>query len=137
MRFLVLMIVLAFPVADLYLSTRIARMTGIPIWVWLVGSFAVGTLLLRNERIAFRAKTLAALHGEQSLLRGLLDSGRKVLAGLLLMLPGIVSDLIALVLLALPLNVGRSFEPQPAGTSGSTARRREFDAIEGEHRRIE
>lgn len=63
MRFLVLMIVLAFPVADLYLSTRIARMTGIPIWVWLVGSFAVGSLLLRNERIAFRAKTLAALQG--------------------------------------------------------------------------
>lgn len=137
MRFLVLMIVLAFPVADLYLSTRIARMTGISIWVWLVGSFAVGSLLLRNERIAFRAKTLAALHGEQSLMRGLLDSGRKVLAGLLLMLPGIVSDLIALVLLALPLNVGRSFEPQPAGTFRSTIRGSEFDAIEGEHRRIE
>lgn len=137
MRFLVLMIVLAFPVADLYLSTRIARMTGIPIWVWLAGSFAVGSLLLRSERNAFRAKTLAALHGEQSLLRGLLDSGRKVLAGLLLMLPGIVSDLIALVLLALPLNVGRSFEPQPAGTSRSTLRGSEFDAIDGEHRRIE
>ena len=137
MRFLILMIVLAFPVADLYLSTRIARMTGISIWVWLIGSFAIGSLLLRNERIAFRAKTLAALHGEQSLLRGLLDSGRKVLAGLLLMLPGIVSDLIALVLLALPLNVGRSFEPQPAGTPRSTLRGSEFDAIEGEHRRIE
>ena len=137
MRFLVLMIVLAFPVADLYLSTRIARMTGISIWVWLIGSFAIGSLLLRNERIAFRAKTVAALHGEQSLLRGLLDSGRKVLAGLLLMLPGIVSDLIALVLLALPLNVGRSFEPQPAGTSRSTLRGTEFDALEGEHRRID
>jgi len=131
------MIVLAFPVADLYLSMRIARITGVPIWVWLVGSFAVGSLLLRNERITFRAKTAAALHGEQSLLRGLLDSGRKVLAGLLLMLPGIVSDLIALVLLALPLNVGRSFELQPAGTPRSTIRRGEFDTIEGEHRRNE
>ena len=33
--------------------------------------------------------TVAAMHGEQPLLRGLLDSGRKVLAGLLFILPGV------------------------------------------------
>lgn len=136
MRFIVLAIVLAFPLADLYLTARVARWSGIPLWIWLGGSFVAGALLLNNERNEFRMKTVAALHGEQPVLRGLLDSGRRVLAGLLLMLPGIASDIVALVLLALPLNVGRSFEPLTAG-EGRWPRHRDFDAIDGDYRRID
>jgi UPF0716 protein FxsA len=137
MRFLILAILLAFPVADLYVTTRIARWTGIPLWVLLAGSLVGGFLLLRNERIAFRTRTVAALHGEQPLLRGLLDSGRKVLAACLLILPGVVSDLIALTLLALPLNVGRGFEPQPASAGRWPASARDYDVVDGDHRRLD
>jgi len=132
MRFVLLAILLAFPVADVYLTARVARWTGVPLWVFLVGSFLAGLLLLRNERLAFRARTVAALHGEQLLMRGVLDSGRKVLAGFLLMLPGLVSDLIALTLLALPLNIGRSFGPQAA-----MAARRSYDTFDGDFRRVD
>ena len=82
MRFFLLAILLAFPVADLYVTARVARWTGIPLWVWLGCSFLAGLVLMRNERMAFRTRTVAALHGDQSLLRGVLDSGRKVLAAL-------------------------------------------------------
>ena len=116
MRFILLIIVLAFPLVDLYATVRFARWTGVPMWGWLLMSFIAGAYLLRNERMAFRANTIAAMHGEQPLLRGLVDSGRKVLAGVLLMLPGVLSDLIALLLLALPLNLGREFVP--GGVSG-------------------
>ena len=132
MRFVVLAILLAFPAADVYVTSRLARWTGVPLWIWLAGSFLLGLLLLRNQRIEFRARLVAALHGEQSILRGVLDSGRKVLAAFLLILPGIVSDLMALVLLALPLNVGRRFEPQP-----QYAGRMQGDTIDGDYRRIE
>jgi UPF0716 protein FxsA len=132
MRFVVLAIVLAFPLLDLFVTARFARWTGVPIWIWLGVSTFAGFFLLHNERLAFRKKTLAAMHGEQSLLRGLLDSGRKVLAGFLFLLPGIVSDLFALLLLALPLNVGNAFGPRPA-TAGR-ARGRDFD---GDYRRVD
>ena len=132
MRFVVLAILLAFPAADVYVTSRLARWTGVPLWIWLAGSFLVGLLLLRNERIEFRARTVAALHGEQPILRGVLDSGRKVLAAFLLIVPGIVSDLMALVLLALPLNVGRAIEPQPQ-YAGRVPR----ETIDGDYRRIE
>ena len=135
MRFLVLAILLVFPIADLYVTARVARWTGVPLWIWLGCSFLAGLVLLRNERIEFRARTVAALHGEQWLMRGLLDSGRKVLAGFLLILPGIVSDVIALTLLALPLNIGRGFAPQPAGAGRWQGD--EFDVIDGDYRRIE
>ena len=137
MRFFLLTILLAFPVADLYVTARVARWTGIPLWVWLGCSFLAGLVLMRNERMAFRTRTVAALHGDQSLLRGVLDSGRKVLAAFLLMLPGLVSDLIALTLLALPLNVGRGLGPQPAAAGRWRRQQGAADAIDGDYRRID
>jgi len=134
MRLIYLIIVLGFPLLDVYTTIRFARWTGVPVWMWLGLSMVAGFLLLRNERLAFRTRTIAIMHGEQSLLRGLVDSGRKVLAGLLLLLPGVVSDLLALVLLALPLNIGRgNQEPYLAAVARSSRR----GAIEGEYRRIE
>jgi UPF0716 protein FxsA len=128
MRFVYLLIVLGFPVFDLLATVRIARWTGTPTWVWLGLPLVAGFLLLRNERLAFRARTIAALHGEHSALRELFDSGRKVLAGLLLLLPGVVSDVLALALLALPLNVGRSGCAQRASAARAP--------IDGEYRRM-
>ena len=135
MRLMLLVILLGFPAADLYATLRFAQWTGVPVWIWLAISLLSGILLLRNERHAFRAHVLSALHGDQSLLRGIVDSGRKVLAGLFLLLPGVVSDLIALALLMLPINIGRGFEPQPAGAGRSRYGRRE--SLEGEYRRLE
>lgn len=133
MRFIVLAIVLAFPAIDLLATVRFARWTGIPVWMWLLLSTTAGFVLLRNERVAFRANTAAAMHGEQYALRGLFDSGRKVLAGVLLLLPGILSDVMALVLLALPLNVGHGLEPQSAHPYRG-GRPRAFD---GDFRRVD
>ena len=120
---------------DLYVTVRFARWTGVPVWVWLgICGRRRASLLLRNERIAFRARTVAALHGEQSLLRGLVDSGRKVLAGFLLMLPGVVSDLIALALLAAAAQRRPRLRPQPPARARTGGRR---DAIDGDFRRVD
>lgn len=128
MRFVVLAIVLAFPLFDLYITARFARWSGVPLWVWLVVPTLGGLFLLHNERLEFRARTVAALHGEQAVLRGLLDSGRKVLAGVLFILPGLLTDVIALMLLALPINQRGIFDPQPvAAGRGPTARREPLD----------
>src|SRR5438105_14183852 len=122
MRFVVLLIVLSFPVIDVMATLRFARWTGIPALAWFAASALAGALLLRNERLTFRAKTLAALRGDQPLMRGLLDSCRRILAALLLILPGIVSDVIALLLLLLPINLGALLATQPAGVSRSFGR---------------
>ena len=122
MRFVALLIVLIFPVLDVLATIRFARWTGIPTLVWLAASAIAGVLLLRKERVTFRAKTLAALRGDQPLLRGLLDSGRRVLAALLLISPGVISDVIALLLLLLPINLGTTLAAQPAGAGRGFAR---------------
>jgi len=59
-----------------------------------------------------------------------------VLAGMLLVVPGILTDVVALVLLALPINQRGAFDPQPV-----TAGRGEYDrnrrTLEGDYRRID
>ena len=108
----------------------VACFTGILTLVWLLVSAAVGTLLLRHERGGFRARTLGALRGDQPLMRGLVDSGRKVLAAMLFILPGILSDLLALALLLLPINLGRQLATQSAGRGFG-------DPLGGDYRRID
>jgi UPF0716 protein FxsA len=134
MRVVFLLIVLGFPLLDLYATVRFARWTGVPTYAWLGLAAIAGLYLLRNERRAFRASTVAAMHGGQPGLRGLLDSGRKVLAGMLFLLPGILSDVMALVLLALRLNLGREFTPHAAAAANSGGSSK---AIDGEFRRVD
>ena len=117
MRFVLLGIVLAFPLFDVYVTARFARWTGVPLWVWLTASMIGGLL-----------------HGDQSLLRGLVDSGRKVLAAILLIVPGILSDVLALLLLLLPINHGR-FGPQPVAAGRASFHR--GDAIDADFRRMD
>ena len=134
MRFVLLAIVLTFPLLDLYVTARVARWTGLPVWGWLAAGLIAGLWLLHSERTSFRAHTFAALRGDHSVLRGLVDSGRKVLAALLFMLPGVLSDALALTLLLLPINHGR-YGPQTVTAGRSGFRRRA--SIDGDFRRID
>lgn len=127
MRYFVLAGVVAFPLLDFYLTLRLSAWTGVPAWLWFAAGTAVGLTLLANERSAFRDRTLAALTSGQPLLRGLLDSGRRILAGLLFILPGLVSDCIALCLLLLPLNP--TLRPQAVASR--------FHMFEGDYRRVD
>ena len=56
------------------------------------------------------------------------------LAALLLILPGVLSDLLAILLLMLPINVGPPLAPQTIG-AGFGIRRR--DALDGDYRRVD
>ena len=134
MRFLMLAIVLIFPLVDLAVTARFARWTGVPMWMWLVGSALAGVWVLANERVQFRSRALAAFRRD-SLLRGLLDSGRRVLAGVLLIAPGVLSDVLALLLLLLPINQRGGFgDTQPVAAGRSPYRDR---ALDGEYRRLD
>jgi UPF0716 protein FxsA len=128
MRIVLLLILLGIPALDIYVTIQFAAWTGIPVWFWLGAGMIGGWVLLRNERVTFRAKSRAALSGQAPLLSSLLDSGRKVLAGILFILPGIVTDIVALALLALPINLTSRLQTQTSGGG---------KVMDGEFRRVD
>jgi UPF0716 protein FxsA len=92
---------------------------------WVALSAVAGIALLKEARFALVARLGAALAAGEFSIAAFVDSGRTVLAGLLLIFPGIISDFIALTLLLLPRRV-----PEPVHV------RAQGQVIDGQFRRV-
>jgi UPF0716 protein FxsA len=104
MRLLIIAILLGFPALEGIVLYRLGQ--GHTLWVvaWLLLSATLGVALIKEARLALLARLAAEFSQGRFSLAALIDSGRTVLAGLLLIFPGIISDLLALLVLFLPLN---------------------------------
>ncbi len=102
MRLLLLAILLGFPLLEITLLARLAETHGWWVLAWVLLSAMAGMALLKEARFALVARLGAALAAGQFSIAAVVDSARTVLAGLLLIFPGIISDFIALTLLLLP-----------------------------------
>jgi UPF0716 protein FxsA len=101
-RLLLIAILLGFPVLEAVVMVRLGQTLGWWLLAWLVFAACAGMALIKEARFALLARLAAGLaHGQFSIV-ALTDSARTVIAGLLLIYPGVISDLIALTLLLLP-----------------------------------
>jgi len=102
MRFLLLAILLGFPLLEIVVLARLAEQHGWWVLAWVVLAAVAGMALLKEAHFALVTRLGAALAAGHFSIAAFIDSGRTVLAGLFLIFPGIVSDFIALMLLLLP-----------------------------------
>jgi UPF0716 protein FxsA len=111
--FLILAILLAFPVLEIFTLVQVADIIG---WwlllLWLLIAALIGGRLLRGVGLDAPARLLAALQSGQSLGASLWYGFIPFIAGILLIFPGVISDVIALILLLIP--VRRSGMPPAA-----------------------
>ena len=128
MRFLFLAILLAFPVAEVTLLVRLSEQYGWGVLAWLVLSACAGIALIKEARFALLSQLAASFAQGRFAVAALVDSGRTVLAGLLLIFPGVLSDLLALALLLLP---SHRMLPEPAPVRVPSGK----NVIDGEFRR--
>lgn len=122
-----MIIVLSFPALEIYTLVQIYHYIGWWIIALLAGGVLAGWLLIVGERLAFFARMSMTLQSGGSPLRALIDSGRTMIAGALFIFPGVISDVLALLVLFLPLRLigGRSRQQTDSAS----------DVIEGEYRR--
>lgn len=125
MRLLILLLILlAFPVLELVLMFQLAERFGWGLLGYLIFAAICGWLLIQDERwVAFGRMAETLREGEHPV-RALLTSAKKVVAGILLILPGVLSDVIAILILLIPAP-----RMQPP--------KRDDSVIEGEWRREE
>ena len=102
MRLVLIVAVLGFPLLEALVMVRLADVMGWWILAWMVMAAVAGMALIKEARFAMVARLAAGLAQGRFPIVALTDSARTVLAGLLLIFPGVVSDLIALTLLLLP-----------------------------------
>jgi UPF0716 protein FxsA len=88
MRFLLLAILLGFPLLEILVLARMAETYGWWVLAWVVLSAIAGVALLKEARFALVARVGAALAAGQFSIAAFVDSARTVLAGLLLIFPG-------------------------------------------------
>ena len=115
MRILLLAILLGFPVLEIMLLARLSEVHGWWVLGWVVLAAVAGVALLKEARFALVARVGAALAAGQFSIAAFVDSARTVLAGLLLIFPGIISDLLALTLLLLPRAVPDAYPARAHG----------------------
>lgn len=130
MRLLLLVILLGFPLLEIALLARLADTHGWWILAWVVVAAVAGFALLKEARFALVARVGAALSGGEFSIAAFVESARTVLAGLLLIFPGVISDFLALVLLLLPRRM-----PEPVHAHVPARSRNPGNVIDGQFRR--
>jgi len=114
MRLALVAILLGFPLVEIWLLLHLAETHGWWVLGWVVLAACAGFALLKEARFALVARIGAAIAVGRFPIAALVDSARTVIAGLFLIFPGLISDLIALTLLLLP----RPVLPEPFPARG-------------------
>ncbi|SCK10417.1 FxsA family protein [Vogesella sp. LIG4] len=135
-----LILLLLYPFLEMYSLFWLADHIGGG-WtlVWLLVSFVLGSMLMRGSKLGALLTIAGTLRQGNVNLFTLLWPLRIMIAGLLLAIPGLISDVFALLLL-LPwpgpklteLNMGDNFRQPPQNPPSGEA-----DIIEGEYERVD
>mgnify|MGYP001765210540 CR=1 FL=1 len=123
-----LIAILMFPVAEALSIFWLAGKIGWWTLAWLAAAFFAGLALIRFERVEMAPRMLFNLQRGHSPFKAMFTSARLLVAGGLLMFPGLITDAMAIVLLLMP----GSWRRPP-----HMARAANDDIIEGEFRREE
>lgn len=128
MPLLLLGILVALPVLDVYATLRFAEALNVPGWALFIPGFILGFMLLKREARTLRSRFVGAM--QTMALNGMVfDSGRRMLAAVLLLTPGFVSDIFALFLLLVP---NRAVQQTAVATPAPGPK-----TVDGEFRRVE
>ena len=104
MRFLILLILLAFPFAEIYLLIQLGDKYGWWLILYLVVIGYLGLQQIRGEKLLISAKMMQSLASGGNPIKTMLGSARNMVAGVLLMMPGVITDVIAVALLLIPVH---------------------------------
>lgn len=117
------LILLALPLLELILLVLLAKRFGWWVGLYLLVSAGIGIVMIRGEfQSLFSRLARQRTEADMPPLRALLTGARNLIVGLLFIFPGVLTDVMALLLLLAPVPQ----TPQPAQDAG---------VIEGEWRR--
>ncbi len=138
MRFL--WILLLLPLADIFLSVSLYSHFGPPFLGWLLAGALAGLFLMGRARDNFRAALARMSRGDARMmsgsLLGFLASARIFVAGFLLLYPGVLTDVLALLVLFVPGRMVSARVMTSGIGPGAVPRAANDDVIEAEFHEV-
>lgn len=122
MRLLILLSILALPIIEILILVQMSSLNGWLPFAWVFAAIAAGWVLIWQERALFIPRLFGALQTRAAVPQILFQTGRRFIAAVLLIIPGVLTDIAALALLLWPT---RETAPRAAND----------DIIEGTFRR--
>ena len=102
MRFVIMLAVLAFPIAEIWLLIMLGNLYGWWVVLYLVVMIVLGLQLIRNEKHLLTVRIIQSLTHNQHPIKAIFGSARNIIAGILLIIPGAMTDIVAAILLLIP-----------------------------------
>jgi UPF0716 protein FxsA len=129
MRLIITLALLAFPIAEIWILINLSQKYDWWVLLYLVVMFLLGLQLIRDEKLLFSGRMMQSLNQGGNPIKTMFGTARNIIAGILLIIPGVLTDLIAVVLLLIPVDKSAikssTFKQQAAND----------DVIEGEFHR--
>jgi UPF0716 protein FxsA len=146
MRLFFPIIVLGFIFSEIYLLIVLGERYGIWLLLYLVLVGYLGLQLIRGEKQIMSAKMMQSIQAGGNPLKTMMGSARNFIAGILLMIPGVLTDIIAAILLLIPIKQPEvdqhegSYQTDGSGYEGRYRRSGHHpandDVIEGEYEEV-
>jgi UPF0716 protein FxsA len=128
--FLGLLILLAFPVFEIWLLVELGDQYGWWVLLYLLIVGVLGWRLILDEKFSLAGRMMQTLSQGGTPAKAVFMSLKNLAAGILLLIPGVITDAIAVALLLMP-----AANAHRRGTASRQSRAANDDIIEGEFRR--
>lgn len=100
LKFAIGLALIAFPLLEIALLIRASRLLGLgPVALIVIITGIAGVAVVRRQGLQTFSRTLAEIHAGRGGLEPMLDGLLRVSGGVLLILPGLITDLLGLALL--------------------------------------
>jgi len=129
MRLIVTLAILAFPIVEIWILIKLFQQYGLFVLLYLVVVGLLGLQLIRDEKLLFSGRIMQNLSQGVHPFKVMFGSAKNIFAGVLLIIPGVMTDVIAIILLLIPINNKGQIPPS------NTSKAANEDVIEGEFRR--
>jgi UPF0716 protein FxsA len=127
--FFLFAILLVFPVLEIWILIELGNRYGIKLLIYLMIVGVLGWRLIREEKSLMVGRMVQSFSQGGTPVKAVFGSAKNLIAGVLLLIPGVISDAIAVILLLIPT-------PEAAiRAQGGKRQAANDDVIEGEYRR--
>jgi UPF0716 protein FxsA len=125
MRLLFTILLLSFPVIEIWGIFKLSALYGWWFLLYMILVTYLGWRLIKEEKQLVFSKLMGAMTQGGNPIKAMIGSARNLFAGILFIIPGVITDSLAVILLLIPIKNSSSQNDHPS----------EDDVIEGEYRR--